>query len=60
LDIPLPVKIGITIVLVAGFWAGGAILYSYGGPLIPLLSPTLGLEITLGIGSAYTGRRERE
>ena len=60
LDIPLAVKIVATIVLASGFWAGGAILYSYGGPLIPLLSPTLGLGITLGIGSAYTGRRERE
>lgn len=60
LDIPLALKIGATIVLLAGFWAGGAILYSFDGPLIPLFTPSLGLEITLGLGSAYTGRRERE
>jgi class 3 adenylate cyclase len=42
-----------------GYWALGFALFSAGGPLLPLLSPTLGLLLALAFGSAYARRRDQ-
>jgi class 3 adenylate cyclase len=42
------------------FWYFGFAIYQGGGPMVPLLAPTLGFALSLGIASAYSGRRERE
>jgi adenylate cyclase len=42
-----------------GYWALGFAQLSAGGPLLPLLPPTLGLLLALAFGSAYARRRDQ-
>ena len=39
-------------------WAGGFLLYQQGGPLVPLVVPTIALAGSAGVGTAHLGRRE--
>lgn len=50
---------GIALVVVI-FWGLGFGLYANGGPLLPLVFPSLAFIISAGAGSAYLGRRDRE
>lgn len=60
LDVTTPVRGGCFAVALAASWVGGFALYRYGGPMVPLLAPSLGLVASTGLGVAYIGRRERQ
>ncbi|MBF0165977.1 MAG: CHASE2 domain-containing protein [Magnetococcales bacterium] len=42
------------------FWMAGFQLFHQGGPLLPLLAPTLTFVLALATGEIYLGREERE
>ncbi len=42
------------------YWTGGFALFHAGGPLIPLVIPSVGLGAAYGIGSTFTDRRHRQ
>ncbi|MEO5333150.1 MAG: adenylate/guanylate cyclase domain-containing protein [Magnetococcus sp. YQC-5] len=42
------------------YWWLGFKLFNLGGPLIPLLAPTMAFLLALGFGDLYLGREERE
>ncbi|MBF0272579.1 MAG: adenylate/guanylate cyclase domain-containing protein [Magnetococcales bacterium] len=60
----LPLTLGTRLFLAVGalllFWVAGFQLFHYGGPLLPLLSPTLTFALALAAGELYLGREERE
>ena len=60
IDQPLPVKslwyLGGLLLL----WAGGFVLYRYGGVMIPLITPTISFTMSASVGVAYLGRRDRK
>ena len=60
IDMPLSIKAAAFAFAVAAFWAAAAALFRYGGPLIPLVAPSLGLAAASGIGIAYLGRVDRQ
>ena len=60
LDLSTPARSACFIVALVLMWAGGFALYRYGGPMVPLVAPTLGFVVSSGLGVAYIGRRERQ
>ncbi|MGH6661745.1 MAG: CHASE2 domain-containing protein, partial [Rhodospirillales bacterium] len=60
LDLSTPVRSACFIVALVLLWAGGFALYRYGGPMIPLVAPTVCFIVSSGVGIAYIGRRERQ
>ena len=58
-DVPIPVKTGAVVLVLAGLWIGGFALFKYGAVLVPLVSPSLSIVLSGGIANAYLGRRER-
>lgn len=60
LNAPIAVKLAGLAGLVLLYWAGGFALFDAGGPLIPLVMPTVGLGAAYGIGSTFTDRRHRQ
>ncbi|MBF0179072.1 MAG: adenylate/guanylate cyclase domain-containing protein [Magnetococcales bacterium] len=42
------------------YWIGAIHLFGMGGPLLPLLAPTLAFILALGAGDLHLGREERE
>ncbi len=59
IDIAIPFKVGALVVGLVAFWAVGFAVVKYGGPVFPLVAPSLGLVLSAGLASAYLGRRER-
>ncbi len=57
---PVAVKaaafIGVAVVL----WGGGFWVFEAGGPLLPLVTPSITLVLAAGLGAAQLGRRERQ
>ena len=45
--------------LLAVFWSASFVLYAGGGPLLPLLMPSLAFVLAAGAATAYLGRRDR-
>ena len=60
LNLSTPARSACFIVALALLWVGGFALYRYGGPMIPLVAPTVGFVVSSGVGIAYIGRRERQ
>ncbi|MBF0340772.1 MAG: adenylate/guanylate cyclase domain-containing protein [Magnetococcales bacterium] len=60
--IPLNLAFRLMLAMVALliFWVAGFELYHLGGPLLPLLGPTLTFTLALTAGEIYLGREERE
>ncbi len=56
---PAALRGALAAVTAAGFWIAGFALFQHGGPLIPLLAPTIGLGAAYGVVSAYVGSRFR-
>ncbi|MBF0294009.1 MAG: adenylate/guanylate cyclase domain-containing protein [Magnetococcales bacterium] len=50
----------LAMVLTVCYWIGAIHLFAMGGPLLPLLAPTLAFILALGSGDLYLGRDERE
>lgn len=48
------------IVLIAGWWVGSMLGFTYGFPLVPLVSPTLGLALSLWMMDTLIGGAERK
>jgi hypothetical protein len=48
------------VVLIAGWWVGSMLGFTYGFPLVPLVSPTLGLALSLWMMDALIGGAERK
>ena len=57
---PASVRIGLMTAATAALWVGGFALYQRGGPLIPLVMPTLVLGAAYGITSAAVGAKLRK
>jgi len=47
-------------VLIAGWWVGSMLGFSHGFPLVPLVSPTLGLALSLWMMDTLIGGAERK
>ena len=60
LDAPVAVKLAGLAGLALLYWVGGFALFDAGGPLIPLVMPTVGLGAAYGIGGTFTDRRHRQ
>jgi adenylate cyclase len=60
LDIPILPRLGLAVGAMLLFTLGGFALWRYGGLMIPLVTPSLGLLIAHGITDAYTGRQLRQ
>jgi len=60
LQMPFLGKASLLIVITCFFWAGGFAFYYNGGPLVPLLSPTLALGLTFGGVSTSLSRHYRQ
>ncbi|MBI2978193.1 MAG: adenylate/guanylate cyclase domain-containing protein [Rhodospirillales bacterium] len=60
LDLSTPARGACFVAALALLWAGGFALYGYGGPMIPLIAPTVGFVASSGLGVAYIGRRARQ
>lgn len=58
-DAPGLLKLMVFLLLLVLFWIGGFALYRFGGPLVPLVMPSLGFAATAGAASAYLSRHER-
>lgn len=58
-DIPVPATVLAGGVVLVVTWTIGFALVKFGGPVFPLVTPTLSLVFGAGVGSAYLGRRER-
>ena len=57
---PASVRIGLLTAATAALWVGGFALYQRGGPLIPLVMPTLVMGASYGITSAAVGAKLRK
>ena len=57
---PASVRIGLLTAATAALWVGGFALYQRGGPLIPLVMPTLVMGAAYGITSAAVGAKLRK
>jgi adenylate cyclase len=60
LDIAIPLRLGLAIGTVLAFYLFGFTIWRYGGLMIPLVTPSLGLIVAHGITDAYTGRQLRQ
>ncbi len=56
---PAILRIGLLTAATAVFWVGGFALYQRGGPLVPLVMPTLVMGAAYGVTSAAVGARLR-
>ncbi|NWH08021.1 MAG: CHASE2 domain-containing protein [Alphaproteobacteria bacterium] len=54
------VKILAGIGLIIAVWTGSFMLYSWGGPLAPVVMPTLAIAGVTSVTTTYLGRQERE
>ena len=57
---PATLRIGLLAAATAVLWVGGFALYQRGGPLIPLVMPTLVMGAAYGVTSAAVGARLRK
>ena len=60
LDAPTPVKIGMLVVIVAGYWVGGFAVYGATEFLLPLIPPSVAVTTAWGGGVAFLGRLDRQ
>ncbi|MGI9263319.1 MAG: CHASE2 domain-containing protein, partial [Gammaproteobacteria bacterium] len=58
--IRLPLKLLLGGTALTLFWYFGFAIFQGGGPMLPILAPSLGFAAGLGVASGYSGRRERE
>lgn len=58
-DLSLAVRAAAYGLVLVAYWVGGFVLYRQGGPLIPLVSPSIALLMAGGAGVAYLGRQAR-
>ncbi|TDJ70595.1 MAG: CHASE2 domain-containing protein [Proteobacteria bacterium] len=58
INAPVGVRSGVGAVLVVAGWIGGFFLYQQGGPLLPLVMPTIALTTSAGVGTAHLWRQE--
>ena len=56
----LAFNVVVGIVLIAGWWVGSMLGFTYGFPLVPLVSPTLGLALSLWMMDTVIGGAERK
>lgn len=59
-DWAVALKIGSFVIAAIVFWTGAFALFRFGGPLIPVVAPSLALAAAGGIGTAHFGRRARQ
>jgi class 3 adenylate cyclase len=57
--IPLLVKGGLAALFLFGIWVGGFALFAEGGPIVPLLAPSLGFVLASSLATAFASRRHR-
>ena len=57
--LPLVMKAIISILIATALWTGGAALFAAGGPMVPIVMPTLAFLISSALVSVYDGRQER-
>ncbi len=58
-DAPLPMQSGITVGVLVGLWAIGFGSFAGGGPLVPLISPTLSFGLAFAAGNGYWKQKAR-
>lgn len=56
---PIVVRVGASLFLVLIFWAGGAVLFHEGGPLVGLVTPSLSLAMSFFAMEAVSGSEAR-
>ncbi|MFQ5938412.1 MAG: adenylate/guanylate cyclase domain-containing protein, partial [Acidiferrobacterales bacterium] len=59
LNLPAGGRAAVGVVFIVAGWIAGFLLYQHGGPLIPLVMPTIAFGATAGVASAHMWRRER-
>lgn len=61
LDLPVGIHTAIGVATFAGVWLLGFVLYAVGGPLLPLVSPSITFVLTFAFGNAFwRGRMRRQ
>ncbi|MEM6491475.1 MAG: adenylate/guanylate cyclase domain-containing protein, partial [Pseudomonadota bacterium] len=60
LQIPLWATVGGLIAVLAALWFGGFHLFGVGGPMIPLIEPTLAFVVAASVGVLYAGQADRQ
>ncbi len=60
LNIPAAAKAAGLIAVGAALWVGAFALYAAGGPLLPVIAPSLSLAAAAGLGITYVEREERK
>lgn len=60
IDIPTWARLSLAVVAVALLWVAGFYVYYQGGPLVPLVTPSIAFFGAAWIGDVYAGRRDRE
>ena len=58
-SLPIAARVGIGLVLVLIFWAGGAALFHEGGPLVGLVTPSLSMAMSFFAMEAVSGSEAR-
>lgn len=53
-------NVGLGLVLIVGYWAGGIVGYGHGLPMLPLFGPSLALILALWMMDLFIGRGERK
>ncbi len=57
--LPIAARVGLGLILVLIFWAGGAALFHEGGPLVGLVTPSLSLAMSFFAMEAVSGSEAR-
>jgi adenylate cyclase len=59
-DVPLAVQPGLAVGALVGLWAGGVLTFVVGGPLVPLISPSLSFYLAFAGGNGYWKSKARK
>ncbi|MBL8672578.1 MAG: adenylate/guanylate cyclase domain-containing protein [Alphaproteobacteria bacterium] len=60
IDLPTWARLSIALGIVGLLWAAGFFVYDEGGPLIPLVTPSVAFLTAAWIGDIYAGSQDRE
>jgi class 3 adenylate cyclase len=60
LDLALVGQLALNVLALAALWIGGSALYALGGPLVPLIGPSLALATAAGFTGGYANRGNRK
>ena len=60
LEIPLWATIGALLAVIAALWVGAFYIFGEGGPMTPLIEPTLAFVIAAAVGILYASQADRQ